>query len=175
MADAGLRRSEAAALLWGDIAAGPDGFGRLTIRRSKTDQTGEGRIVAVTPAAMDDLDCLARFGGRLPERRVWPVSDRTISRRIDQAARDAGLGDEYSGHSGRVGMAIRMTRAGVPIATVMRQCVEDRRNGRLVHPQTKVLARRSGIFSCGRPLPVRASCYDGRADAARAVRADRPP
>ena len=77
--------------------------------------------VAVTPAAMDDLDCLARFGGRLPERRVWPVSARTISRRIEQAARDAGLGDGYSGHSGRVGMAMRMTRAGAPIATVMRQ------------------------------------------------------
>ena len=121
MADAGLRRSEAAALLWGDIAAEPDGSGRLTIRRSKTDQTGESRIVAVTPAAMDDLDGLARFGGRDPERRVWPVSDRTISRRIDQAARDAGLGDGYSRHSGRVGMAMRMTRAGAPIATVMRQ------------------------------------------------------
>lgn len=122
MADAGLRRSEAAALLWGDIAAEPDGSGRLTIRRSKTDQTGEGRTVTyMTPAAMDDLDGLARFGGRDPERRVWPVSDRTISRPIDQAARGAGLGGGYSGHSGRVGMAMRMTRAGAPIATVMRQ------------------------------------------------------
>lgn len=35
MADAGLRRSEAAALLWSDIAGPePDGSGRVTIRRS---------------------------------------------------------------------------------------------------------------------------------------------
>ena len=37
MRDAMLRRSEAAALEWADVELRPDGSGRLTIRRSKTD------------------------------------------------------------------------------------------------------------------------------------------
>ena len=123
-ADAGLRRSEAAALLWGDIVRGADGSGRITVRRSKTDREGEGAVVAVTAAAMDDLDRLAglRHGGTPdPEARVFGIGDRQISRRIAAAARDAGLGEGFSGHSGRVGMALRMTRNGAPAATVMRQ------------------------------------------------------
>ena len=39
MSDAGLRRSEAAALTWDDIARWDNGSGRLTVRRSKTDAT----------------------------------------------------------------------------------------------------------------------------------------
>ena len=34
--------------------------------------------------------------------------------------RAAGLGDGFSGHSGRVGMALRMTRNGAPAAALMR-------------------------------------------------------
>ena len=44
MRDAMLRRSEAAALEWADVELRPDGSGRLTIRRSKTDQEGEGAV-----------------------------------------------------------------------------------------------------------------------------------
>ena len=122
-ADAGLRRSEAAALVWGDVARGDDGSGRITVRRSKTDQEGEGAVVAVTPAAMADLDRLAalRGGDPDPDAPVFGLSDRQIARRIAAAAKSAGLGDGYSGHSARVGMAQRMTRNGAPAAAVMRQ------------------------------------------------------
>ncbi|MDE0406597.1 MAG: tyrosine-type recombinase/integrase [Alphaproteobacteria bacterium] len=118
MSDAGLRRSEAAALLWRDIAGEPDGSGRVTVRRSKTDQEGEGATVAITPAAMQDLDQLARLAGRNPEHRVFGCSDRTIARRIAALAEAAELGPGYSGH---VGMAMRMTRAGALATVVMRQ------------------------------------------------------
>ena len=43
MADGGLRRSEAAALMWGDVERAEDGSGRVTIRQSKTDREGGGR------------------------------------------------------------------------------------------------------------------------------------
>ncbi len=46
MRDGLLRRSEAAALTWADIEAAEDGSGRLTLRRSKTDQDGEGAALA---------------------------------------------------------------------------------------------------------------------------------
>lgn len=123
VADAGLRRSEAAALEWRDIEPDADGSGRVAIRRSKTDQEAEGAVVAITPAAMADLDRLAtlRGGGRGTEGRVFGLSDRQIARRIAAAAKAAGLGDGFSGHSGRVGMAQRMTRNGAPAAAVMRQ------------------------------------------------------
>ena len=122
MADAGLRRSEAAALEWRDIEREADGSGRVTIRRSKTDQEADGAVVAVTPAAMADLERLASMRGECePGASVFGVCDRQIARRIAAAAKAAGLGDGFSGHSGRVGMAQRMTRNGAPAAAVMRQ------------------------------------------------------
>lgn len=121
MSDAGLRRSEAAALLWADIASEPDGSGRVAVRRSKTDQEGEGATVAITPAAMQDLEQLRSLVRPQPEHRVFGCSDRTVARRIAALAEVAELGPVYSGHSGRVGMAMRMTRTGALAAVVMRQ------------------------------------------------------
>ena len=46
------------------------------------------------------------------------LSMSQISRRVDGMARAAGLGEEYSSCSGRVGLAIRMTRRGAPLQAV---------------------------------------------------------
>ena len=123
--EAGLRISELAALEWESVAydeTDSSGGGLVSIRKSKTDQGGDGAVVAVTGQAMQDLDRLARLrGDRNPKAKVFDLSDRQISRRISAAAKAAGLGDGYSGHSGRVGMAQRMTRNQAPIAAVMRQ------------------------------------------------------
>ena len=121
LAEAGLRRSEAAALTWADVTAEADGSGRVLIRRGKTDQEGEGATVAITAAAMTDLERLAAMRGRDPAASVFDLSDRQIARRVAAMAKLAGLGEGFSGHSGRVGMAVRMTRNGAPAAAVMRQ------------------------------------------------------
>ena len=122
LSDAGLRRSEAAALAWGDLETAPDGSGRLTIRRSKTDQEGAGAVVAVTARAVADLERLARLrGGPEAEAPLFDLSASQVARAIKRRALDAGLGPGFSGHSGRVGCAVRMTRAGAPAAAVMRQ------------------------------------------------------
>ena len=42
LSDAGLRRSEAAVLTWGDVARWDDGSGRITAVRSKTDAEAQG-------------------------------------------------------------------------------------------------------------------------------------
>ena len=47
-----MRRSEAAALTWGDVQRWDDGSGRITVIRSKTDTEAQGAVVAITPAAM---------------------------------------------------------------------------------------------------------------------------
>ena len=112
MSDAGLRRSEAAALLWADVDKAEDGSGRLTIRHSKTDKEGEGAVVAITARAMADLEAMREGAGD---------QDPVFGLSVKAAARAAGLGEGFSGHSGRVGMARRMTSNGAPLTVVMRQ------------------------------------------------------
>ena len=119
LSDAGLRISEAADLKWRDVLDAEDGAGLVYIERSKTDQAGEGAYVVVTPDTLtalkqlreDDEDCF-------DDDVVFGLSMSQISRRVDSMARAAGLGEGYSGHSGRVGLAIRMTRRGAPLQAV---------------------------------------------------------
>ena len=124
LADAGLRVSEAAALRWADIERAPDGSGRVTVRRSKSDQEAVGAVVAITPTAMQDLAELRR--GQPPaaaaEAPVFGgLSGDRLARRIKAVAQAAGLGAHFSGHSGRVGMARRMVSRGAPLPVVVRQ------------------------------------------------------
>ena len=49
---------------------------------------------------------------------VFGLSMSQKSRRVDGMAKAAGLGDGYTSHSGRVGLAIRMTRRGAPLQAV---------------------------------------------------------
>lgn len=127
LSDAGLRRSEAAALTWADIQRAPDGSGRVYVARSKSDQEAQGAVVAVTPATMDDLDAI-RAGAPDTAPVVGLSADR-IARRVKAAARVAGLGGAFSGHSGRVGMARRMVGNGAPTAAVIRQGRWSERSG----------------------------------------------
>ena len=108
LSDAGLRRSEAAALTWDDVARWDDGSGRLTVGRSKTD--AEARTVYLTPASMEALRAM-RPAGAHGAAALFGLSAPSISRRIRAAAAVAGLGLGFSGHSGRVGMARRMAAA----------------------------------------------------------------
>ena len=89
--DADLRRSEAAALVWDDIARWDNGSGRLTVRRSKTDTTP--RTVYLTPVAMAHLDAIR-------SEPVFGLSVASISRRVKAAARTAGLGPVFQGIPG---------------------------------------------------------------------------
>ena len=122
--DGGLRVSEAAALDWNDVERWPDGSGRLTIRRSKTDPTGEGAVVAVTPPCVRALEAIRPEDPAEPEEQgsVFQLSARQMANRIKAACQAAGLdGDAFSGHSGRVGLARMMSGAGAPTETTMRQ------------------------------------------------------
>ncbi len=72
--------------------------------RSKTDASP--RTVYLTPIAMAHLDAI-RPDDADGSDSVFGLSESSISRRVKAAARPAGLGAGYSGHSGRVGMARR--------------------------------------------------------------------
>ncbi len=122
LSDAGLRRSEAAALTWGDIQRWEDGSGRITVVRSKTDAEAQGAVVAITPVAMQALSAV-RPEGVGADVKVFGLSESQIARRVKAIARAAGLADWefFSGHSGRVGMARRMAQNGAPTHEIERQ------------------------------------------------------
>ncbi len=75
MSDAGLRISEAAALKWRDVTDAEDGAGLVYIERSKTDQTGEGAYVVVTP---DTLVALKLFR---QDTEAWTDDDPVFGSR----------------------------------------------------------------------------------------------
>ena len=122
LSDGGLRRSEAAALTWGDVQSWEDGSGRITVIRSKTDAEAQGPTVAITPAAMQALSAIRPAGVRGDEK-VFGLSESQIARRVKAIARAAGLEnwEFFSGHSGRVGMARRMAQNGAPTHEIERQ------------------------------------------------------
>jgi len=132
--DALLRRSEAARLVWADVEASADGSGRLTVLRSKSRTVEPVQICYVSTGTMAALGELRR-----QVRRRWPgqdpdqgaplfhhLDDRTqaltsgsIGRRIRAACQAAGLGDGYSSHSCRVGMAQALAAAGEELPALM--------------------------------------------------------
>ena len=122
MRDALLRRSEAVALTWADIEFRPDGTARLTIRRSKTDQQGEGAVQFIGEEAAADLKAIRPTRGSRDgtARRVFGLrSGRSISNRIRAAAKAAGLEGDFSGHSPRIGMAQDLAEAGASTTDLM--------------------------------------------------------
>ena len=121
MRDALLRRSEAAEVRWERIAPQPDGSGRLTIPWSKTDQQGEGVVLYLGPPTMKALDRIRPRQKQMLERDkdekgLFRLKAAAISERIAAAALAAGLGEGYSGHSCRVGMAVDLAHAGATMA-----------------------------------------------------------
>lgn len=118
MRDAMLRRSEAAALIWTDVAFRTDGTARVTVRHSKTDQEGEGAVCFVGKDATKALKAI-RPDEYDAEARVFGLqSGNAISLRIKKAAEAAGLDGNYSGHSPRVGMTTDLVAAGASLAAV---------------------------------------------------------
>ena len=118
LADGGLRRSEAAALTWGDIEWWTDGTARITIQKGKNQPAPA--TVAVTETTAHALRDIRPDGDDLSQP-VFGLTGETLANRIRAVARAAGLGEGYTGHSGRIGMARRMVAAGAPNAAVQHQ------------------------------------------------------
>ena len=133
MRDLLARRSEAVALDVGDITYDPDGSATVLIRRSKTDQTGEGCELYLSPPAVAHLRRWIDTAG-LGEGAVFRAVDKAgrpgdrlqaseVARIVKRMARKAGLPGaivaRMSGHSCRVGMAQDLVAAGADVAGLM--------------------------------------------------------
>ena len=123
MRDGLLRRSEAAALTWGNVELQENGSGRLHVARSKTDQSAEGAVLYLGPTAVEAMLAIRAAEAVInPAARVFNLSADWIGRRIKAATRLAGLaglGEGFSGHSPRVGMAQDLSAAGAELPELM--------------------------------------------------------
>ena len=100
LADGGLRRSEAAALTWGDVELWPDGTGRITIQKGKNQtQPATVAVTETTARALREI----QPGDAEPAALVFGLTGESLASRVRDAARAAGLGEGFSGHSGRIG------------------------------------------------------------------------
>lgn len=135
---AALRPSEIAALHLADISVDSQGI-LLTIRRSKTDQEGQGQMVGVAAglhAATDPVRALRawldlRPAGpgplftRVPAARPITrdgIGQRTVSDLVRNRSAAAGLGHlGVSGHSLRAGHATTAAINGVPLTRIAAQ------------------------------------------------------
>ena len=115
-----LRRSEAAALTWGDVEFRDNGSALLQLRRSKTDQEAEGVVLYVGREAAQALLAI-RPATELLDRnaKIFGMTARHIGNRVKAAAEAAGLGEGYTGHSGRLGMAQDLVKSGVELPALM--------------------------------------------------------
>jgi len=115
-----LRRSEAAALTWSDVELRDKGTALINVWRSKTDPEAEGVTLYIGPQAGEALQAI-KPAEELLDRNisVFGLSPRQIGRRVSAAAKAPGLGEGYTGHSGRVGMAQDLAKTGTELPTLM--------------------------------------------------------
>ena len=105
MRDARPRVSEAAALTWGDLKMVPGGSGRVSV--------GDTGYRVVSADRMRLLSSVRRNAGDGDAEPLLGMRPNQIAIRIGAAARQAGLGEGYSGESLRLGMIQDMETVGV--------------------------------------------------------------
>lgn len=76
--------------------------------------------MAITASTVQALETIRNDAG--DEDSVFSMTESTVGRRVKSAAAAAGLGDNFSGHSGRVGLAQCMAAAGAP-GSPIRDCI----------------------------------------------------
>jgi len=129
-----FRRAELVALELSDVTFTSDGL-KVFVRKSKTDQQGEGVTLGLPSTRF--ADCPARalrawlkasgvYEGRifrsLHNGRIGKsLTDRSVAAIVQRAAAAAGLDGDYAGHSPRAGLATSSARAGKHDREIMRQ------------------------------------------------------
>jgi len=133
-----FRRSEIASLMVEDLTFSRDGI-TVLLRRSKTDQEGEGRKIGIPYGSNIDT-CPVRAiedwlqassittgplfrsvnkGGKV---QASPLCDKAIALIVKRTAEAAGLNPaDYGGHSLRAGLATSAAMAGVEERVIMKQ------------------------------------------------------
>ena len=87
------------------------------LHRSRADHETEGGTLYIRP---QDLVAIRPAQELLePTKPIFGLSPRQIGRSVSAAARAAGLGDGFTSHSGRVGMAQDLAKTGAEFPALM--------------------------------------------------------
>ena len=122
----GFRRSELVNIDYQDVEFVPEGV-KILIKRSKTDQSGEGNIKAI-PYLDNQEFCpviaLKNFINvkfeNLKDGKIFNLSDKSVALIIKRYAEKAGLDStKYAGHSLRSGFATTAAEFGVEERNIM--------------------------------------------------------
>lgn len=125
------RRSELAALSWGDFSVDPsDGSGILFIAQSKTDQDKAGETQYLSPVTVQLLQYWQRLSGQSQSallrgiysdgRMGRQLSDKGVARAFKRIARKLAIDPALiAGHSTRVGAAQEMVENDIDAAKIM--------------------------------------------------------
>ena len=126
----GFRRSELVNVYFQDIDFVPEGV-KILIRRSKTDQSGEGSIKAIpyfenqefcpVIALKDYLNNkFSKLDKRKKDVKIFEISDKSVALIIKRYAEKAGLdSSKYAGHSLRSGFATTAAEFGAEERNIM--------------------------------------------------------
>ena len=114
-----LRVSELIELRKKDLSVDEDGSGILTIRKSKTDQRGDGDEVYIPAETVQAIK--KTYPSHLTsEDKIFPYTPQHVRQKIKAACFAAGIDDweRISSHSGRIGMAVDLSNDRQPLQAV---------------------------------------------------------
>ena len=120
----GFRRSELVAILFEDIDFVPEGV-KIFIKRSKTDQSGEGMTKGIPYFSNSDYCPVISLKNWLEKSeiksgKIFDISDKSVALTIKKYTAIAGLdSNKYSGHSLRSGFATSAAELGAEERSIM--------------------------------------------------------
>ncbi len=122
----GFRRSELVNIHHEDIEFVPEGI-KILIKRSKTDQSGEGIVKAIPYFDNQEFcpvltlkDYINKKISKKNEDKVFEISDKSVALIIKKYAQKAGLdSSKYAGHSLRSGFATTAAEFGAEERNIM--------------------------------------------------------
>ena len=120
----GFRRSELVAILFEDIDFVPEGV-KIFIKRSKTDQSGEGMTKGIPYFSNPDYCPVISLKNWLEKSeiksgKIFDMSDKSVALTVKKYTAIAGLdSNKYSGHSLRSGFATSAAELGAEERNIM--------------------------------------------------------
>ena len=122
----GFRRSELVNINYDDIEFVKEGV-KILVKRSKTDQSGEGSIKAIPYFNNEEFCPVIALKNYIEEKtsnrtnnRVFEISDKSVALIIKRYAEKAGLdSSKYAGHSLRSGFATTAAEFGAEERNIM--------------------------------------------------------
>ena len=122
----GFRRSELVNISYEDVEFVPEGV-KILIRRSKTDQSGEGSIKAIPYFDNQEFCPVIALKNYINDKftninkgKIFEISDKSVALIIKKYANKAGLdSSKYAGHSLRSGFATTAAEFGAEERNIM--------------------------------------------------------